>query len=68
MASVAALVGGETKNLDSQNLLDVFMGKSDVGRESLIIEANTRTALRKGDYLMIPPYDQAPVNTEVNIV
>ncbi len=67
MASVAALVGGETKNLDSQNLLDVFMGKSDVGRESLIIEANTRTALRKGDYLMIPPYDQAPVNTEVNI-
>lgn len=47
--------------------MDVFLGKNDQGREELIIEATTRTALRKGDWIMIPPYDGKAVNTQVNI-
>jgi len=67
LASIGALVGEEVKITDSQNLIDVFMGKSNKGRKSLIIEANTKTAFRKGDWLMIPPYGGDSVLEEVNI-
>ena len=67
LASFAALVGEKVTTTDSQNLSDVFMGKSTKGRESLIIEANTKTAFRKGDWMMIPPYGGDAVLKEVNI-
>lgn len=67
ISSLAELVGAEVKPTDSQNKLDVLMGKSQKGRESLVIEANTKTAFRKGDWLMIPPYAGDPVLEEVNI-
>lgn len=65
--SIAALVGSDAQVPDSQNLLDVFMGKSDEGRENLILEATTRTALRHGDWILIPPYKGYPKNEMVNI-
>jgi hypothetical protein len=43
------------------------MGKSNQGREELIIEATSRTALRKGDWAMIPPYNGPAKNEMVNI-
>ena len=67
MNSLARLVGADKVEADSQNLLDVFMGKSDQGRESLIIEATSRTALRQGDFILIPPYKGPAVAKEVNI-
>ncbi|WP_372772047.1 arylsulfatase [Mangrovibacterium sp.] len=67
LASLARLAGTEEKSTDSQDYLDVFLGKSNEGRESLILEANTKTALRKGDWLMIPPYQGVAVLKEVNI-
>lgn len=67
LASLAKLVGAEEITTDSQNHLDVLLGKSDQGRESLIVEANTKTALRKGDWIMIPPYKGPAVAKEVNI-
>lgn len=68
-ASLANLVDQEEliKGKDSQNLLEVLLGKSDTGRESLILEATTRTALRKGDWVLIPPYKGPAVNKQVNI-
>lgn len=66
-ASLAALVGSDQNGPDSQNMLDVFMGKSDLGREELVIEATSRTAYRKGNWVMIPPYKGPAVNTQVNI-
>lgn len=55
-ASLASLIGAETPDsLDSQNYMDAFLGKGK-GRESLIVEAKSRLAMRKGDYIMIPPY------------
>jgi len=65
--SIGKLVDADVKVTDSQNLLDVFMGKSNKGRESLVIEANTKTAFRKGNWLMIPPYSGDAVLEEVNI-
>lgn len=66
-ASLAELAGSESKLPDSQNLLSTFLGKSEKGRDQLIIEAGGRTALRKGDWAFIMPYSGAAVNTQVNI-
>jgi arylsulfatase A-like enzyme len=67
LSSLAALVGSETRGPDSQELLNVLLGKSQQGREELIIEATSRTALRKGDWVMIPPYPGPALNPSVNI-
>jgi arylsulfatase A-like enzyme len=67
LASIAALVDAEAESSDSQDLLDVLLGKSQAGREDLVLEATSRTAYRKGHWLMIPPYKGPAVNTQVNI-
>lgn len=67
LSSLAKLVGSETRVSDSEELLDVLMGKSNVGREEMILEATSRTALRKGDWVMIPPYKGPAVQNQVNI-
>lgn len=67
LSSLAHLAGQEAKGLDSQDYLDVFLGKSKKGRNDLIIEASSRTALRQGDWVMIPPYNGPAVNKMVNI-
>ena len=43
------------------------MGKSEQGRQELVIEATTRTAYRNGNWVMIPPYKGPAKNREVNI-
>jgi arylsulfatase A-like enzyme len=65
--SLAALVGSDAIGPDSQNLLDTFLGKSPKGREAVILEATSRTALRAGDWAMIPPYKGPAVQNQVNI-
>jgi len=67
LTSMAALVGSNKMGEDSKNLLDVFLGKSNQGREQLVLEATSRTAFRKGNWAMIPPYKGAAINTKVNI-
>ena len=67
LESIAKLVNIDVKSTDSQELLDVFMGKSNKGRTNLVIEANTKTAFRQGDWMMIPPYPGDPILEEVNI-
>jgi arylsulfatase A-like enzyme len=67
MESIAKLVAMDVKKTDSQDLLNVFLGKSNKGRKNLIIEANTKTAFRQGDWMMIPPYSGDPILAEVNI-
>ena len=66
-ASIAELVGSPQVGPDSEQMLEVFLGNSQQGREELILEATSRTAIRKGDWVMIPPYDGAPVAVQVNI-
>ncbi|CAN1566153.1 AslA Arylsulfatase A and related enzymes [Flavobacteriaceae bacterium] len=67
LESIAKLVNVDVKSTDSQELLDVFIGKSAKGRTNLVIEANTKTAFRQGDWMMIPPYSGDPILEEVNI-
>ena len=67
LESIAKLVNVDVESTDSQELLDVFTGKSNKGRTNLVIEANTKTAFRQGDWMMIPPYSGDPILEEVNI-
>lgn len=65
--SFASLVGSDISTPDSQNMLEVLLGRSSNGRNHLILEATSRTALRSGDYIFIPPYNGPEVNKSVNI-
>lgn len=65
-SSLAKLIGSEAHGEDSQDLLDALTGKSDIGRQDLILEATSRTAYRNGDWALIPPYKGAAINKLVN--
>ncbi|SDD18489.1 Arylsulfatase A [Algoriphagus faecimaris] len=67
MASIGALIGVESEAPDSQNLLATFMGESQEERSEFVLEATTKTALRQGDWVMIPPYPGPAVQNQVNI-
>lgn len=49
--------------LDGKEMLNTFLGKNEKGRHELILEASGRLALRKDDWIMIPPY-QGPITNE----
>lgn len=67
LTSISHLVGSGISTEDSMDMLEVLMGQSKEGREELILEATTRTALRSGDYILIPPYQGPAVQNQVNI-
>lgn len=67
LASLAKLTGATVNTTDSQDLADVLLGKSDQGRENVILEAMGRTAYREGDWVLIPPYEGPAVQSNVNI-
>ena len=67
LSSLAQLVGSEVRTEDSLPLIDLFMGQSDNGRNEMVIEATSRTAFKKGDWVMIPPYEGPAINDKVQI-
>lgn len=67
MSSLANLAGSELEGPDSYNMLDFFLGKNMAGRENLIMEAGGRTAFRKGNWVLIPPYPGPAIARNVNI-
>ncbi|NGM60956.1 arylsulfatase [Sphingobacterium sp. SGG-5] len=67
LASFAALTGQSIQDADSRDYLDVLLGRSQQGRDALVLEANSKTFLRQGDWVMVPPYRGAALNRQVNI-
>ncbi len=65
--SLASLTGSTLRSSDGKDLMDVFMGKKDKGRDAMVFEATGRTGYRKGYWVMIPPYDGPAVSKWVNI-
>jgi len=57
-ATIGEMIGAEVpEGLDSEPYVDVFLGKSlSGGRETQILEAQSRLAMRKGEYVYIPTY------------
>jgi arylsulfatase A-like enzyme len=67
MASIAELIKHPLKGTtDSENLLPVFLGKSDEGRNELILEANGKLAYRERNWSFIPPYSGPATNLTGN--
>ncbi len=57
LASFASLVAQTYPDrTHSQNILAALLGKSNKGRNELIIEGMNNYAYREGDWVMIPPY------------
>ncbi len=52
---------------DSENLLEALLGKTGKGRKELILEATSRTALRRDDWILLPPYKGPAKSEEVDI-
>ncbi|MGB5436522.1 MAG: arylsulfatase [Maribacter sp.] len=67
LTSLATLVDSDRKGQDSNDLLDVFLGKSNNGRDNIVLEASSRTAFRKGEWVLIPPYDGPEIAEAVQI-
>lgn len=57
LASLAALTGQTYPDkTDSRNTLPAFLGRSDNGRDELVLEGMFNYCFRRGDWVMIPPY------------
>ncbi|HSR59396.1 MAG TPA: arylsulfatase [Robiginitalea sp.] len=67
LASLGRLAGAEVSGTDSQDLLDAFLGRTEQGRENLVLEATGRTAFRQGGWVLIPPHEGPAVAANVNI-
>ncbi|PWJ56568.1 arylsulfatase A-like enzyme [Dyadobacter jejuensis] len=67
LSSIANLVGQSNPSDDSMNMLNALMGKSEKGRDQLVLEATGRLAYRNGAYVLIPPYKGEALNKMVNI-
>ena len=67
LSSIAKLTGSNISTKDSENMLDLLLGKSNQGRENLIIEATSRTAFRQGDWVMIPSYKGPKIITNKGV-
>ncbi len=67
LSSLAELIGSNAKTSDSKPMIDVFLGKSNNARKELVLEATSRTALRQGNWIMIPPHNGPALIKSVNI-
>ncbi len=67
ISSLSGMTGSGKRGPDSYNMLDLFLGSDTAGRTELILEAGGRTAFRKGNWVMIPPYPGPPIARNVNI-
>ena len=54
--SIASLIGSEIRTKDGMDLADVLFQNEGVGREEFILEAQTKTAFRRKNWVLIPPY------------
>jgi arylsulfatase A-like enzyme len=67
MASICQLLQVNCPGIDSENMLNEFLGKSVVGRKYIMIEASGKLALRQDKFVMIPPNKGDMVDKNVNI-
>lgn len=67
LASLGKIAGCTIpEGTDSRNYSDVLLGSSMHGRETIVLEAQGRLALRSGKYALIPPYTGSRTNITGN--
>lgn len=67
LASFSKLVGEKAALGDSEDMMAVLLGKTKKGRENIVLEANTKTSFRAGDWVLIPPYEGEPLSWHSNV-
>jgi len=65
--SIASLIGSKTRSKDGKELDNLLFKNSGTGRKDLILEAQTKTALRSQNWILIPPYEGPKTNPNTNI-
>jgi arylsulfatase A-like enzyme len=70
-ASFAAMTKqdlGASEAPDSMNVLDALLGRSDRGRDELVVEGTqAKTVLRRNEWVYIPPHDGPAVSPKCRI-
>ena len=67
LSSLAELTGSNIRVDDSKPLIETLLRSSKKERIDLVLQAIGKTAYRKGDYAMIPPYKGIAAHPNVNI-
>jgi len=67
MTSLSDMLGIRHEQVDGQNVHKALLGISKKGRKELILEARSKTALLKEDWVMIPPYNGPAVTKTTNV-
>ena len=65
--SIASLIGSKIRSKDGKELDDLLFNNLGTGRKDLILEAQTKTALRSQNWILIPPYEGPKTNPNTNI-
>lgn len=65
--SIASLIGSEIRSKDGMDLSDVLFKNSGEGRNELVLEAQTKTAFRNKNWVLIPPYKGAAKSFYTNV-
>ena len=65
--SIASLIGSKIRSRDGKKLDGVLFNNSGKGRSDLILEAQTKTALRSKNWILIPPHPGPKRNPNTNI-
>jgi arylsulfatase A-like enzyme len=65
--SIASLIGSKTRSKDGKELDNLLFKNSGTGRKDLILEAQTKTALRSQNWILIPPHEGPKMNPNTNI-
>ena len=65
--SIASLIGSKIRSRDGKELDGVLFNNSGNGRSDLILEAQTKTALRSKNWILIPPHPGPKRNPNTNI-
>jgi len=70
-ASFAAMTGqclNESEAPDSMDMHDVLLGRSDRGRDELVVEGiRAKTVLRQNEWVLIPPHDGPAMDPNTGI-
>ena len=65
--SMASLIGSDVRSRDGKDLATVLFRNSGSGRSDLILEAQTKTALKSQNWVLIPPYSGPIKNPNTNV-
>jgi arylsulfatase A-like enzyme len=67
-ASFSQMLSVNNSESDSENIIDSLLGKTDAGRDEIVLEGSgEKVAFRKGDWVLIPPYKGPALDVDVNI-